>query len=483
MKFLYHSVSFAVGWRRNSKAEAVGRWARYEHAFSQYRAAGKGSGDGEGGARAPGAVEEMTTRPHGKPRFFYGWWIVLALFLTNFSVEATAIFSFAVFLKPMSEGLGISRGALSWAVAARRLASGIASWWVGRLIDRYGSRVLITIAAVVAGVSVAAISQVHGLWLLVVLLTIVGLSSITMPGNLLTSVPIQKWFVRRRGRATAFAAAGFGIGGMVFALVHQLMIDSIGWRETWVWSGALVLAIVIPVTLLWVRRAPEDVGLRPDGDLPEEEAGSGARGGPPAPEEEAWSTRQALGTTVFWKVMLVYVLLSFAMGGLQVHRVAFWEDRGYDRTLISSSYSVDALVFFLGILLAGLLVERFAARHVGAAAIGMSVVGVATLMAFDSVWALFGSAVLLGIGQGTSSIVQVHIWPTYFGRAHIGAIRGYVVPGIIMGQAAGAPFAGFIFDTVGSYAPAFWTSFACLATAAVLLATASPPKPRGLTGG
>ena len=213
----------------------------------------------------------MAKRPNGKPRFFYGWWIVAALFLTNFSVEATAIFSFAVFLKPMSESLGISRGALSWAVAARRLANGVASLWMGRLIDRYGSRVLIIVAAVVAGASAAAVSRVDTIWVLVALLTLVGLSTITMPGNLLTSVPVQKWFVRKRGRATAFAAAGFGIGGMVFALVHQLMIDSIGWRETWVWSGALVVAVVVPVTWLLVRRAPEDMGLRPDGDPPREE--------------------------------------------------------------------------------------------------------------------------------------------------------------------------------------------------------------------
>ena len=199
---------------------------------------------------------------------------------------------------------------------------------------------------------------------------------------------------------------------------------------------------------------------------------------PATGDEAAWLPGEALRTAVFWRMLLAYVLLSFAMGGLQVHRVAFWEDRGYARTLISSSYSVDALVFFLGILLAGLLVERLAARHVGAVAIGMSVIGVATLMTFNSVAALFGSAVLLGIGQGTSSVVQVHIWASYFGRAHIGAIRGYVVPGIILGQAAGAPFAGFVFDAVGSYAPAFWTSFGCLAAAAVLLATA-PARPRG----
>jgi sugar phosphate permease len=415
----------------------------------------------------------MSSSDRKRPRIFYGWWIVIALFISNFAVEVTAIFSFAVFLKPMSEALGISRAGMGWVVGARRLAHAGSSVLAGRLIDRYGSRILIPIAAGIAGFAMMAISLVQGFWPLLILFTIIGLSGIAMPGNLLTSVPIQNWFSRKRGRATAYAASGFGIGGMVFALLHQSMIDSIGWRLTWVWSGIFLIVLLVPLALLVIRRSPEDMGLQPDGE-PSAQAGdaitSAASSG-----ERSWTVSEAFRTLSLWKITGAYLLLSFAMGGLQVHRVAFWEDRGYGRSLIATSYSVDALVFFAGILVAGFLVERLAVRHVAAVAIASTMTGVATMILFDATWALFGSALLMGVGQGTTSVVQVHIWPSYFGRTYIGAIRGYIIPGIVIGQAAGAPFAGFIFDTGGSYIPAFWTSFVCLMMAIVFLGSAKPP--------
>ena len=106
----------------------------------------------------------MAKSKEKKGKFFYGWWIVTSLFITNFAVEATAIFSFAVFLKPMSEDLNISRGAISWVVAARRLATGFVSIFIGRLIDKYGSRMLIMGSASLAGISVILMGWVENIW-------------------------------------------------------------------------------------------------------------------------------------------------------------------------------------------------------------------------------------------------------------------------------------------------------------------------------
>lgn len=419
-----------------------------------------------------------TQRGAARPgRVFYGWWIVVSLFVINFAVEATAIFSFAVFLKPMSEDLNISRGAISWVMAGRRIASGVATLALGPLVDRYGARALICIATAVAGLAVAALGWVNSFWVFFLLFAVVGLSGVTMPGNVLTSVPVAKWFIRSRGRATALTTAGFGIGGTVFVIVHQQLIDSIGWRWTWVLSGVFTIAVVLPAALL-IRRTPEDMGLQPDGGPAPVRRAVAAEPEPgrPTADEDSWTGREALRTWALWKVMASYVLISFAMGGVQLHRAAFWEDRGYDRALIAGSFSLDALVFFAGILAAGFLVERFHVRHVGALAMAVSVGGVVLTVAVDATWVLLVSAIALGIGQGTNAVVQVHIWPTYFGRAHLGAIRAYVFPPVLIAQALGAPFAGFFFDVTGTYLAAFWIGAGAVGAAAVLLAWASPPR-------
>ena len=419
----------------------------------------------------------MASKNEKKGRFFYGWWIVISLFITNFAVEATAIFSFAVFLKPMSEDLNISRGAISWVVAVRRLATGFVSLFVGRLIDKYGSRMLIMGAATLAGVAVMLLGWVQNIWQFLFLFLLIGLSGITMPGNLLTSVPVQKWFVRKRGRATSFAAAGFGVGGMTFVIVHQQIIDLFSWRIAWFASGIFVLIVILPITWFFIRRQPEDMGLQPDGDvlITETEHGD-ANPEPQVIDEFSWTGKAALRTTTLWQVLLSYLCISFAMGGVQVHRVAFWEDRGYDRSLIASSFSLDAFMFFGGILTAGFLVEKMPVRIVGTYAMLITLVALLVTILVDSQWVLFFSAIAFGIGQGTNAVVQVHIWPTYFGRTHIGAIRGYIVPGIVAAQALGAPFTGFVFDNVGTYGPAYWTAAVLALIAAALLLSVSSPK-------
>ena len=419
-----------------------------------------------------------------RPRVFYGWYVVGALFATNFAVHATGMFSFGVFLKPISDDLEVSRGAISWALTVRLLASGVTSLLIGRLLDRHGARLLIPAAAALAGVALLTLGLVEHFWQFFLLFTVVGLSGITAPGNLLTTVPVAKWFVHKRGRATSFASAGLGIGGTVFAPVHTLLIDSFGWRTAWVASGIILMVIVIPITLMFVRRTPEDMGLRPDGapfEFPQgERREASEREGAPFParaqEEAAWTVRDALRTATLWKVLFVYMFLAFAMGGFMVHRIPFWEDRGFDRTLIAATFALDAAVFFVAILTAGFLVERFSPRYVGALAMTGQLTGVVVSILFDTTWALWAAAFAVGAGAGTNAVVQVHIWPTYYGRAFIGAIRGIILPTTLAGQALGAPFAGYVFDAFGAYTAAFWTSAALIVTASLLLASASPPR-------
>ena len=409
-----------------------------------------------------------------RPRFYYGWVIVASLFTINVAVHTSGMFSFGVFLVPMSEELGVSRGGLGLGITARMLASGLTSIVIGRLLDRHGARLLIPVAATVGGVALIGMNWVDSLWQFVALFTLVGLSGVTAPNNLLTSVPIAKWFVRKRARATAFAAAGLGIGGALFAPVHQVLIDSLGWRTTWVISGVLLMAVLVPIGLLFIRRQPEDMGLQPDGD--QVQAAAGAAADQPHALETNWTVREAVQTATLWKVLLVYMLIAFAQGGYIAHRIAFWEDRGFGRALITSSFALDAIIFFLSILTAGFILGRYPIRYVGVVAITCQIAGITTALLSSTTGALFLSAVATGLGAGTAMVIQVHIWPTYFGRAFVGSIRGIVLPTTLVGQALGAPVYGFAWAAAGeSYLPIFWASSVLMVFAALLLASSRPP--------
>ena len=92
-----------------------------------------------------------------------------------------------------------------------------------------------------------------------------GLVGMSGPGALVTSVPVLKWFVRDRGRAIAFTSLGIPIGAVLFVPLTQILIDGVGWRMAWVVLAIIGVAVIVPLSAVFVRRQPEDMGLLPDG--------------------------------------------------------------------------------------------------------------------------------------------------------------------------------------------------------------------------
>ncbi len=169
-----------------------------------------------------------------KPPFYYGWVIVVTLFFVNFAVHATGTLNLGLFVIPMGEAMGISRSTFGWLTTARYLASGFTSLFLGRLLDRFGPRLIIPVAALVTGMGVIGFGLADNVLQLFILFTIVGLAGLSTPGGgILSTVPVAKWFVRRRGVALGLASLGLGVGGIVLLPVTQLFIEVVDWRDAW----------------------------------------------------------------------------------------------------------------------------------------------------------------------------------------------------------------------------------------------------------
>ena len=167
---------------------------------------------------------------------FYGWTIVGAFFFLNLVGQASGSLNFGLFVLPMSEELGLSRQLIGWAQTMRLWASGLGGVILGRWLDRYGPRgpMLVAIVVAVGGLLLLAGAQSAGALFGVMLA--LGASGWTTPGGgaLIATVPVAKWFVRMRGRATGIVQIGLGIGGVVFLPLTQVLINHYGWRMTWV---------------------------------------------------------------------------------------------------------------------------------------------------------------------------------------------------------------------------------------------------------
>lgn len=418
-------------------------------------------------------------------RFYYGWVIVAAFFVLNAAGQASGTLNFGLFVIPMAEELGLSRQAIGWAQTMRLWASGVSGILIGRWLDRRGPRGPMLLAIVVATAGLLLMARAESAAVLYGVLLALGVTGWTAPagGALIATVPVSKWFIRLRGRATGIVQIGLGIGGAVFVPVTQALITDRGWRSAWV-TLAWLSAVTVPLVLL-LRRQPSDLGLEADGGAPARTGSSGrsrsaAPGADDTPEAAQWTLAGALRTATAWKLSVTFAILGFLLGAASVHRIPHWIELGFRPATVSLAFSLDAGVATVMALAAGFVVERLDARIVALASC-LSFGAAVALMAAAPPWTplLFVSTLLFGCGVGLYMVVQGVIWAQYYGWRFVGAIRGVVLPFIFLASGLGAPVAGALRDASGNYRGS-WLLVTALATAAAaLMLSVRPPGTPG----
>ena len=421
----------------------------------------------------------------GQPSYFYGWVIVAVMAITGAVSMGMGSLNFGLFIKPMGDELGIGRAAFGWAQTARMGASSATSPLIGWLIDRYGSRVMLPVAALATGGALIGLAYVTTSWHLVVLFVVMGLVGMSGPGALVTTVPVLKWFVRNRGKAVAFVGLGIPFGALIFIPLTQLLINEIGWRDAWLVLAFIGLLVIVPLGAIFIRRQPEDLGMEPDGGDPPDESGGGNSSLRRSADEISWTLRQAIRTTTMWRLVIVFSMVQMATGTVALHRIPAFMDRGMDPTLISFATAFDAVAAGLSTFGFGMLVKWVPVRFLGA--IGFSMLAAASVLTIYAVNlpVMFLSMWIFGIGIGGMMFLNNFIWADYFGRHNVGGIRGFVNPINLVVGGIGAPAAGYVRDWTGSYDPAWWVGVGLMSGAALLIVlTGAPQKiersPRGV---
>jgi len=205
------------------------------------------------------------THPEAKRPFFYGWTIVAVGFLANIAAAFSLASTLSVFLKSLTQDLGVSRGVFSLLRSGESLIGAAMAPFIGSLVDRHGGRWLMAFGAIGAGVGYFLLSQVGAFWqFLLVRWSLVIIGDAFM-GSMVINVAISRWFLRKRGRAIAVSSMGTGSAKVGMPLFAAFLLVWLGWRLAWVIFGLLTLALVVGPASLYMRRRPEDMGLHPDG--------------------------------------------------------------------------------------------------------------------------------------------------------------------------------------------------------------------------
>jgi MFS family permease len=407
-------------------------------------------------------------------RGYYGWGIVATSVLVSFAQVPMYGPVLSVFVKPIGDDTGWSRGDISLAFTIGSLLGSVASSIVGQYIDRYGARMLVVISGmVITGVLIglAMMQEVWQFWILFGAGRTAALAGVNMG----TSVAIANWFIRKRGRAVSFLGIGLRSGQAIFPLFIAPIILWLSWRHAYAMLAVVTFSLIVVPGWIFLRRRPEDLGMLPDGDVvpPAGQAAAGASAD--GAKDASWTLHDATRTLAFWMIVIAITTVVFAQTAVNLHAVASFQDRGVADAFAGVFVFIFAGTAALSAYGWGALMDSFPVRWVTVFATLLLAAAMLVLIFADNMAMALFFSVLFGLGIGGWTVAQVVLFANYFGRAHAGAIRGFgqLAAGPI--GAAGPLLAGYLYDATGDYTVPFKIFFASLGLVVLALLLARPP--------
>jgi sugar phosphate permease len=415
-------------------------------------------------------MKTSVTRP------YYGWWIVGGAILCQFAFMSVSAAIVGVFLRPVVDDLGWKVWQFTLGSSLAVGAGAISGVFVGNIVDSRGPRPLILIGALVSAVCLFLLSLQSTLIVFWGLYFVAGLIGWNLFSPLVVNATLSKWFVKRRGWALAIGSIGISLAGLITPVAMTTVVDHFGWRTGYGVMAVFTLVVVIPIAFV-MRRTPEDYGLAPDGD--EITPSSGGQLASVVKEVRSFTRAQAIRTRGFWLLIVGFGLNQAALTSVLVHAIPFATDAGFSRSMAATALAVNGFGNLASKVVWGYGLQRVQPRRLVMAAYSLSSIGVGLmLIAANSgqVPILMIGFLLYGFGFGGTIPLSEFLWARYFGRAHIGAIRGVGYPITIIGTGIAPVLVGLWFDVSLTYQPAFLTVIGAYLSGAALVWISREPN-------
>jgi len=396
---------------------------------------------------------------------FYGWVIVAALSVTETISWGILYYGFPVMLRPMEADLGFSRVQITGALSLGLATSALAALPVGRWIDRHGARGLMTLGSCLATALVLAWSRVESLGALYAVWVLMGLAlAATLYEPAFAAV--VGWFpVENRDRALLVVTLTAALASTIFMPLEAWLVDRFGWRQALVALAVILAVPTIPIHAFLLRRPPRLTAR-------------GASDTHAVTDVPGLTLGEAVRTSVFWILVLAFLVGNFTTNSVTVHLIPYLSDRGYSPALAAAMVGWMGAMQLPARLIFAPITARFGHRVVTATIFFVQAASVAQLALVRRLPTLAPMVVMLGAANGMATLARATMVASSFGPRHYGSISGAVALAANGARSVAPVVAASLQVALGGYERVFWLLTIALLVVGIGL-LAAPARMRG----
>ena len=446
--------------------------------------------------QSPETIHGPATPASG--RLYYGW-VVLTVCVTVIAVISPVIPSFSLFYVAVLKDFAWNRGSMAMAMSIHLVLTGAASPLAGALIDRFDPRRVMPFGALITGVALIWLSRGATLWHFYLAFGVLAAIGTAMLHIVPLTTIVSNWFVVNRGTAIGIVTAGSGAGQLFLLPLIEYLIHRVGWRNTYLALGAMIMVIPSALILLFLYRRPEDRGLSAENETgpkqkhtpirPQAQENTGPNVSPDKDlvifdknwAETDWTIGKAIHTFRFWAIALVMAMFGAGFFITSVHLVAYLLDKGYSSILAASVVGLQGFITIIGTIVGGTLSDRIGREKTLTVSIAVFISCIVLLNicgVIQSSILVYAFAVLYGMGYGMAQPALMASAADLFEGQHFGSILGIIILGAFGGGAIGTWLGGYFFDLTQGYQINFLVAAATMLVSAGLIWIARPGRVR-----
>lgn len=401
-----------------------------------------------------------------RPGTFYGWYVAVACLVMMYVTVGVSYYGLSLFLKPLRDEHGWSNSVVSGATGMFFVVSGVASFFAGPFIDRYGPRRFLGVGITLTALGAAGIGVIDRIWQLyacyVVLAVAYGLGAVVPVSTLMS-----RWFIHNRARATMISSTGVSLGGATLVPIGSALIEAGGLRLAAPVLGLVVFVVAMPALLLVVSASPQDMGLEPDGGAVPQRPTRIDR----ASQYRVWTRAEALRSVPFWASVIAFFCALGAQTSVLIYQLAFLQepDKLGTRGAAALAVTTTTIGSIIARIAVAMIADRLDKRFMSIVLFLLQTCAIVAYLVVEQTFWIYASALLFGFTVGNVYMAQSLLIGEQFGLVSFATVYGMISFTGQVGSGISLIVVGRLVDAHGYGAPFLLLAALDVVAAAVVL--------------